>query len=80
MTGTVSPRIEVRVDEGMCMGVESCIRHAPASFTMTPERRSIAVDPPGDDLGAVVAAAQSCPNFAISVYVDGEIVFDPDNM
>lgn len=71
-------RIEVHVDEGMCMGVESCVRHAPGAFALDADRRSTAVVPPTDELETVLSAARSCPNFAITVYVDGKVAFDPD--
>lgn len=70
--------IEVYVDEGMCMGVESCVRHAPGAFALNAERRATAVVPPTDNVETVLAAARACPNFAITVYVDGKVAFDPD--
>lgn len=71
-------QIVVTVDDKMCMGVQSCIRVAPASFVI--ERGIIArgAAEPGDELAVLLEAAASCPNFAITVVADGEVVFDPD--
>ena len=74
MTGDVV----VSVDPGMCMGVQSCIRVAPRSFAIDDANTAHGVPEPPDDLETLVEAAAACPNFAITVAVDGEVVFDPE--
>ena len=71
-------RISIRVDDGMCMGARSCIHAAPASFALDATGVAQGLAEPGDSLDAVLEAARACPNFAITVLVDGEVVFDPD--
>jgi ferredoxin len=70
--------VTISVDSGMCMGVRSCVQIAPQSFTYGPGHVAHGVIKPADDLDTVLEAAAACPNFAITVEVDGEIVFDPD--
>jgi ferredoxin len=36
------------------------------------------VSEPPDELDLLIEAAAACPNFAITVEVDGSIVFDPE--
>ncbi|HKE74442.1 MAG TPA: ferredoxin [Acidimicrobiales bacterium] len=66
--------LEVTVDPGMCMSAGECVFRAPRTFTLGEDDRSTVLDPAGDDEATVIAAARSCPNFAISVRRDGEAV------
>jgi ferredoxin len=68
----------ITVDPGMCMGVRSCVHAAPGSFVIEGANVARGVAEPADDLDAVLDAARSCPNFAITVAVGGQIVFDPE--
>ena len=72
----MSGKLSVMVDRGMCMGVEACVHAAPMSFVV---EGGVArgLDNPEDGLEAVLEAARACPNFAITVFVDGAVVFDP---
>jgi ferredoxin len=45
---------------------------APATFSLDADRKAVVADPPGDPEEAVLAAARSCPNFAIELRRDGE--------
>jgi ferredoxin len=74
---TAPGRILITVDSGMCMGVQSCVRTAPGSFTVE-GNVARGVDQPADDLATVIDAARYCPNFAITVAADGGVVFDPE--
>ena len=74
-----SRTISVTVDPGMCMGVRSCMQIAPASFVLESGKIARGVVPPVDDLEVILEAAAACPNFAITVVVDGDIVFDPEH-
>jgi ferredoxin len=66
--------LEVQVDPGMCMSAGECIFRAPKTFAFGEDGRSTVIDPAGDDEETVIDAARSCPNFAISVRRDGEVI------
>jgi len=66
--------LEVVVDPGMCMSAGECIFRAPRTFAFGDGDRSTVIDPAGDDDATVIAAARLCPNFAISVRRDGEVI------
>jgi ferredoxin len=59
--------IEIRIDRTACQGAGACVRRAPRSFALDAERRSRALDPPGDDEATIRRAAAACPFFAIEV-------------
>jgi ferredoxin len=71
-------RIAITVDPGMCMGIRSCVQTAPGSFIIQDGTISHGVDEPTDELATVLEAAAACPNFAITVAVGDEVVFDPE--
>jgi ferredoxin len=71
-------KIAITVDPGMCMGIRSCVQTAPGSFVIQDGNISRGVDEPRDELATVVEAAAACPNFAITVVVGNEVVFDPE--
>jgi len=77
----MSGEVTVQVDEGMCMGVQECLRLAPGTFELRRGKAYIRTVHIGagaaDSQEAVLAAAAACPNFAITVWVDGQIAFDP---
>jgi ferredoxin len=66
-----APRLEIAIDEGLCMGAGECVYHAPGTFAFDERGRSHVVAVDGDHEDVVVRAAMSCPNFAISVTRDG---------
>jgi ferredoxin len=70
-------KVVVTVDPGLCMGIRSCVRAAPSTFYVE-ENQAHGIESPGDDLHDIIEAAIACPNFAITVEVDGEVVFDPE--
>jgi ferredoxin len=67
-------RLEVQVDREACTGARACTLRAPATFSLDAERKAVVSDHPGDPEEAVLAAARSCPNFAIELRRDGEPV------
>ena len=66
--------LEVSVDHGLCMSAGECLYHASSSFVFDDDDHSVFVDPPGDDEATIIKAAGLCPNFAISVRRDGEVI------
>jgi len=67
-------RLEVHVDRDACTGAKACALRAPATFSLDGDRKAVVADPPGDPEEAVLAAARSCPNFAIELRRGGEPV------
>ena len=67
-------RLEVHVDRDACTGARACALRAPATFSLDADRKAVVAEPPGDPEEAVLAAARSCPNFAIELRRDGEPV------
>jgi ferredoxin len=63
--------IEVSVDRGMCMGAGDCVFTAPAVFELDGDRKAVVRDAAAAEKEAILEAANGCPNFAITVIVDG---------
>ncbi len=59
--------LEVHVDHAACHGSRSCVRRAPATFSLNAERKSVVADEPGDPDDVIREAAGMCPFFAIEV-------------
>jgi ferredoxin len=63
-------KLKVEIDDGACMGAGECIARAPDVFqwnsTKTQARVAAAT---AEDESAIREAADSCPNFAISVHL-----------
>lgn len=66
--------LQIIVDRGRCMGAGECVHVAPASFRLDETVTSTVIDPPGDDEPALLDAALSCPNSAITIVRDGVAV------
>jgi ferredoxin len=64
--------IEIRIDEGACMGSHECSFWAPGVFDNREDGTAFVVDADGAPVSKVVEAAKRCPNFAIQVYEGGE--------
>ena len=64
--------LEIHVDRDACTGARACALRAPATFSLDADRKAVVAEPPGDPEEAVLAAARSCPNFAIELRRDGE--------
>jgi len=69
----VSPLV-VQVDRDACTGARACVLRAPATFSLDRDGKATVADPPGDPEDSVLAAARSCPNFAIELHRDGRPV------
>jgi ferredoxin len=67
-------RLEVHVDRDACTGARACSLRAPGTFSLDSDRKAVVAEPPGDPEESVLAAARSCPNFAIELRRDGEPV------
>lgn len=59
--------LEVHVDHSACRGSRSCVRRAPATFSLNAQCRAIVAEEPGDSEAAIREAANACPFFAIEV-------------
>jgi ferredoxin len=64
-------QLEVRVDPEACRAAGECVLRAPGSFEITQLGAAQLIESSGESAGAIIAAARSCPNFAISVRRDG---------
>jgi ferredoxin len=67
-------RLEIHVDRDACTGARACALRAPGTFALDADKKAVVVDPPADPEEAILAAARSCPNFAIELRRDGEPV------
>lgn len=65
-------RLEIRIDRDACTGARACTLRAPRSFALDAERKAVVVDAQGDSEETLLAAARSCPNFAIELSRDGD--------
>lgn len=83
------PEITVKVDHAACSGIGSCEQTAPAFFKLDSENRAVVISNEGgepsaqqtvnvsdDEAKLIVAAAESCPMVAISVFdTDGGKIY-----
>jgi ferredoxin len=67
-------RLEIRIDRDACTGARACVLRAPNSFALDADRKAVVTDAQGDPEETVLAAARSCPNFAIELSRDGQTV------
>jgi ferredoxin len=58
------------IDRGMCMGAGECVFIAGSVFQLDTEHKAVVIDDKAGDEAAILNAAASCPNFAISVFRD----------
>lgn len=59
--------LEIRIDGQACRGAGECVFRAPGSFAFNERDRGVVRPAPSDDEETILAAARSCPHFAISV-------------
>ncbi|MDD4351468.1 MAG: ferredoxin [Candidatus Gracilibacteria bacterium] len=57
---------QVLVDQSACIGCQMCAQIAPASFQMSEEGVSVALNPPGDSEDILKQAIACCPVECIS--------------
>lgn len=68
--------VEIRVDPELCQGSRQCSFVAPGVFTHEDDGTAVVVDPHAAPLDEVRKAAEFCPNLAITLVVDGEVVHE----
>jgi ferredoxin len=57
----------VTIDRDRCMGSGMCTFHAPDTFDLDEESRSVIIDPALSDVEGIETAAATCPTEAITV-------------
>jgi ferredoxin len=70
--------LEVRVDDGLCLGALRCLHLAPGAFELNAVGQAEATDLDSLSEAELVEVARQCPNFAIVVVRDGEVVVGGD--
>ena len=66
----------IEVDRDLCIGAASCIALAPGAFELDSEGKAIVTDLTSETAEALLAAAESCPTKAITLYdEDGKQVY-----
>jgi ferredoxin len=63
----VDVKWSVVVDREICMGSGLCTVYAAASFALDEEAKAVAIDPAGNDLGAIRVAIDACPTGALQL-------------
>ncbi len=63
--------LEVHVDRSRCIGSGVCARVAPGAFELDDEGIAVVDDPQAVSRTELVAAADTCPTFAIVVLDNG---------
>jgi ferredoxin len=61
------PAYSIEIDRDVCMGSGVCEVYASKTFEVDDDTRSTVVDPAGDPLDQIRAAAAGCPTGAITV-------------
>ena len=57
----------IEIDRDTCMGSGVCTVYASATFDIDDETKSTVIDPAGDPLEQIEAAAAGCPTGAIKI-------------
>jgi len=70
--------LEVTVDEGLCLGAQRCAFLAPSVFELNASGQADVLDPASVSESDLLAVARQCPNFAITVSRDGEVLVGGD--
>ena len=70
--------LDVTVDAGLCLGAQRCLYLAPKVFGLNAAGQAEVVDPAAIPDADLVRIAQQCPNFAITVSRDGEVLVGGD--
>jgi ferredoxin len=66
--------LEVRVDPGLCMSAQRCVYLAPKTFTIDATGVAVVLDTSALPEDELIEVARQCPNFAITVVRDGEVI------
>ncbi len=70
--------LEVTVDQGLCLGAQRCLYLAPRVFELNATGQAEVLDPASMSEAELITVAQQCPNFAITVIRDGEVLVGGD--
>lgn len=54
-------KLKIIIDREECIGDSACEADAPNTFAMDDDNKAIVVDPQGDDMECIQAAAEACP-------------------
>lgn len=66
----------IEVDRDLCIGAASCVALAPETFEMDGEAKAIVKDTAAHTDEEIIAAAESCPTKAISLFdEDGNRIY-----
>lgn len=68
--------VEITIDREMCQGARQCSHEAPAVFSHDDDDTAVVVDPHGAPVDHILKAAELCPNLAITLVVDGEVLHE----
>jgi ferredoxin len=60
-------RYQIEILRDVCIGAASCVAIAPETFGLDDENKVVIVESDWDEEDIILAAAQSCPVFAIIV-------------
>ena len=63
--------LEIRIDTAACRAAGECVSRAPESFAIGDDAKARWIESSRESAEQIIAAARSCPNFAISVCRDG---------
>jgi ferredoxin len=63
----VAQRLEVEVDQSVCIGAGECVRVAAATFALDEDGLAVVLDPTATDEQTLLAAERSCPTGALRV-------------
>lgn len=66
------PGCTIEIDRALCMGSGVCEVYASRTFAVDDDVKSTVVDPAGDPLEQIRAAAAGCPTGAITVTLHGD--------
>ena len=64
-------KYQVKVDVDKCIGAASCVAVAALTFKLNDDNKAEVMNQDGNDDGAKMLSAQSCPTGAIEVYDTG---------
>jgi len=71
--------LEVEVDPGLCIGAQRCVYLAPDIFEMGEDGFATVKPLSGAELDEkIIQVARQCPNYAILVRRDGEVIVGED--
>ncbi len=59
--------IRLSVNHNRCVGSQLCVQFSPAVFQLNENGQSSVINPDAEDLNAIIATAEQCPQCAILV-------------